>query len=341
MIGKDQNFVKVSYAELQRATNGFSSHNLIGSGGFGSVYMGTMDHIWQKIIAIKVLDLQRRGGSKSFEAECRALRNVRHRNLVRILTSCASVDHEGNDFKALVFEYMPNGNLDKWLHQQSTFDNDGRKNLTIIQRMNIIIDVAFALDYLHNRGPVPIVHCDLKPSNVLLDEDMVARVSDFGLARLLVETTTQSSQTSTSSVVLKGTIGYAAPEYGAANQVSIEGDVYSYGIILLEMFTGKRPTDEMFNEGLNIHAFVGAALPERAMDIVDPYLLLQEEDDEVQECFRHKRSITKHESECIVSLLKIGLLCSEESPTERMQIAQALNDLCAIRDIFLKSATDK
>ncbi|KAI0524081.1 hypothetical protein KFK09_003445 [Dendrobium nobile] len=327
---KDHNHVQVSYAELRRATNGFSSHNLIGRGSFGSVYIGNLDHNWQKSIAIKVLNLQQKGASKSFELECKALRSVRHRNLVRILTSCSSINHEGNDFKALVFEYMSNGNLDKWLHQQSIFDNDRPKKLSIIQRMNIIIDVASAVDYLHNYGPIPIVHCDLKPSNVLLDEDMVAHVSDFGLARLLIDTTKQSSQTSTSSIALKGTIGYAAP-----------GDVYSFGIILLELFTGKRPIDEIFNEGLTLHLFVKASLPERAMDIVDPYLLLQEEDDEVGEGLRRMRVVSKSELDCIISVLTVGLHCSEESPTERIPITQAFNELYAIRNIFLKSSNDR
>ncbi|KAI0524086.1 hypothetical protein KFK09_003450 [Dendrobium nobile] len=340
-LDKDQSHVQVSYAELRRATNGFSSHNLIGRGSFGSIYIGNLDHNWQKSIAIKVLNLQQRGASKSFELECKALRNVRHRNLVRILTSCSSINHEGSDFKALVFEYMSNGNLDKWLHQPSIFDNDIPKKLTIIQRMNTIIDVASAIDYLHNHGPIPIIHCDLKPSNVLLDEDMVAHVSDFGLARLLIDTTKQSSQTSTSSIAFKGTTGYAAPEYGVANQISVEGDVYSFGIILLELFTGRRPIDETFHEGLTLHLFVKASLPERAMDIVDPYLLLQEEDDEVGEGLRHMRVVSKFELDCIVSMLKVGLHCSEESPTERIQIAQAFNELYSIRNIFLKSSNDR
>ncbi|KAI0524096.1 hypothetical protein KFK09_003460 [Dendrobium nobile] len=303
-LDKDQSHVQVSYAELRRATNGFSSHNLIGRGSFGSVYIGNLDHNWQKSIAIKVLNLQQRGASKSFELECKALRNVRHRNLVRILTSCSSINHEGSDFKALVFEYMSNGNLDKWLHQPSIFDNDIPKKLTIIQRMNTIIDVASAVDYLHNHGPIPIVHCDLKPSNVLLDEDMVAHVSDFGLARLLIDTTKQSSQTSTSSIAFKGTIGYAAPEYGAANHISVEGDVYSFGIILLELFTGRRPIDETFHECLTLHLFVKGSLPERAMDIVDPYLLLQEEDDEVGEGLRHMRV----EFPCLTWIAAVQLL---------------------------------
>ncbi|PKU63546.1 putative LRR receptor-like serine/threonine-protein kinase [Dendrobium catenatum] len=340
-LEKDHNHVQVSYAELRRATNGFSSHNLIGRGSFGSVYIGNLDHNWQKSIAIKVLNLQQRGASKSFELECKALRNVRHRNLVKILTSCSSINHEGNDFKALVFEYMSNGNLDKWLHQPSIFDNNRPKKLTIIQRINILIDVASAVDYLHNHGPIPIVHCDLKPSNVLLDEDMVAHVSDFGLARLLIDTTKQSSQTSTSSIALKGTIGYAAPEYGAANNISVEGDVYSFGIILLELFTGRRPIEETFNEGLTLHLFVKASLPERAMDIVDPYLLLQEEDDEVGEGLRRMKVVSKFELDCIISVLTVGLHCSEESPTERIQMAQAFNELNAIRNIFLKSSNDR
>lgn len=200
---------KVSYEMLLKATNGFSSDNLIGEGGFGSVYRGILDQD-DTVVAIKVLNLQTRGASKSFVAECEALRNVRHRNLLKIITSCSSVDFQGNEFKALVYEFMPNGSLEMWLHRNSEIDSrqDEPRHLDLLQRIDIAIDVASALDYLHNHSHMPIIHCDLKPSNILLDSNMTAHVGDFGLARLSPELTNFSQS---SSVGLKGTIGYAPP----------------------------------------------------------------------------------------------------------------------------------
>lgn len=196
---------QVSYKKLHQATEGFSPKNLIGSGGFGSVYKGTFDSD-EKVVAIKVLNLQKEGASKSFMAECNVLRSIRHRNLVKILTCCSSTDYKGNDFKALVFEFMANGSLDKWLHPEKGGEN---LSLNLLQRLNIAIDAAFALHYLHYECEQPIVHCDLKPSNILLDSDMVAHVSDFGLSRLVA--TNKVRQNKTSTIGLKGTVGYAAP----------------------------------------------------------------------------------------------------------------------------------
>jgi serine/threonine protein kinase len=122
---------------------------------------------------------------------------------------CSSIDHRGNDFKALIFEFMPNGNLESWLHPNACM-NRPFKSLSIIQRLNIAIDVAIALDYLCDHGPVPIVHCDLKPSNVLLDYEMTAHVGDFGLASL-VRSDTMTSQPVPSTSGIKGSIGYIPP----------------------------------------------------------------------------------------------------------------------------------
>jgi len=156
------------------------------------------------------LNLQQHGASQSFAAECETLRCVRHRNLAKILTVCSSVDFRGNDFKAVVFEFLPNGSLERWLHQ--SVEEDGEyKVLDLVQRLDISIDVASALEYLHQHKPLPIIHCDLKPSNILLDDDMVAHVGDFGLARFYHEDSNDTSEKSSAWARMRGTIGYAAP----------------------------------------------------------------------------------------------------------------------------------
>ncbi|XP_024028207.1 probable LRR receptor-like serine/threonine-protein kinase At3g47570 [Morus notabilis] len=246
---------------------------LIGIGSFSSVYKGILDQK-ENPIAVKVLNLQQKGADKSFIAECNALRSVRHRNLVKILTCCSSIDYNGNEFKALVFEYMSNGSLEKWFHPMNNDENHSTR-LNLLQRLNISMDVASAIHYLHDDCDQPIIHCDLKPSNVLLDNEMVAHVTDFGFARLISNTTSfLNAQTSTTG--MKGTIGYVAREYGMGGGPSREGDVYSYGILVLEMFTGKRPTDEMFKDDFNLHNFVRTALPEKLVEIVDSSLLPRE-----------------------------------------------------------------
>ncbi|URE00417.1 LRR receptor-like serine threonine-protein kinase [Musa troglodytarum] len=310
---------RVSFAELLRATNEFSPANLIGVGSFGSVYRGIMDWEDHKDVAVKVLNLQQTGAVRSFMAECEALRNVRHRNLVKILTSCSGVDFGGNDFKALVFEFLPNGSLDEWLHPPERDERGSSRTLSLRQRLNISIDVASALDYLHHHVPTPIVHCDLKPSNVLLDDDMVACVGDFGLARFVGK----SSERWTNSVTLKGSIGYAAPEYGMGHKVSVQGDVYSCGMLLLEMFTAKRPTDDRFKEGLNLHHYVERALAKHVVEIIDPNLLSGEGEAEAVDC--------------IASVLRVGVLCSKGSPKERMQTEDVIRELHNIKDAFLGS----
>jgi len=199
----------ISYGDIRLATNNFSSANMVGKGGFGSVYKGVFNistyESQTTTLAVKVLDLQQSKASQSFSAECEALKNVRHRNLVKVITSCSSTDYKGDDFKALVLQFMPNGNLEMNLYQE---DLASGSSLTLLQRLNIAIDVASAMDYLHHDCDPPIVHCDLKPGNVLLDEDMVAHVADFGLARFLSQ---NPSEKHNSTLELKGSIGYIAP----------------------------------------------------------------------------------------------------------------------------------
>ncbi|PPD77686.1 hypothetical protein GOBAR_DD25391 [Gossypium barbadense] len=183
---------RISHAELSRATNGFEESNMLGSGSFGYVYKGRLSDGME--VAIKVFNLQTEGAFRSFDIECDAMRNIVHRNIVKVITCCSSVD-----FKALVLDYMSNGNLEKWLHSEICF-------LDIIQRVDIMIDVAGAIEHLHNGHPTPIIHCDIKPRNILLDEDMVAHVGDFGVAKLLGEGEVMK-QTMTLA-----TIGYMAQE---------------------------------------------------------------------------------------------------------------------------------
>ncbi|CAL4906524.1 unnamed protein product [Urochloa decumbens] len=306
----------VSYNDIFKATDGFSSVNLIGKGTFGAVYKATMRYENQQTVAIKVLDLKQHGASKTFFSECEALRNIRHRNLIKVCSSCSSTDHNGNDFKALIFEFMPNGSLEKWLHTRTCTDSPFEA-LSLIQRMDIAIDVATALIYLHHHGTVPIVHCDLKPSNVLLDEEMVAHVGDFGLAKFLVQEGMMLSQSAT-SMGIKGTIGYIPPEYGMGGQASIQGDVYSYGILLLEIFTGMSPTDEMFRDGLNLPKLAEMSFPEKIMEIVDRKLMLTDVGE--QEVY-----------ECLLLVTKCAILCCKESPNERISMENVAKELNSAR----------
>ncbi|XP_043710598.1 probable LRR receptor-like serine/threonine-protein kinase At3g47570 [Telopea speciosissima] len=333
----DDWFLKISYKELFQATRGFSSANFIGSGSFGSVYKGIIGQD-ETIVAVKVLNLHNPRVYKSFMVECKALRNIRHRNLIKILTLCSSLDSKGKDFKALVYEFMPNGSLDDWLHLLVEAHNHSR-NLSLLQRLNIAIDVASALDYLHYNCYASIVYCDLKPSNVLIDSDMTAHVSDFGLARLLLEPNDNSSETQTSTIGIKGSIGYAAPEYGMGGKATIQGDVFSYGILLLEMFTGKRPTDQMFTDDLNLHNFATSALPVHVMQILDPTLIPKEEQsEEIEEVAINRTEGPSHKTDqlqdCITSIIEIGIQCSMESPRERMNINDVGRGLHLIKRKF-------
>ncbi|KAL8048689.1 hypothetical protein ABFS82_07G082800 [Erythranthe guttata] len=310
-------FLRLSYSDLLKATGGFAETSLIGVGSFGSVYKGILDD-GMKTIAVKVLNLVVRGASKSFMAECYALRDIRHRNLVKILSVCESIDFQGNDFKAIVYEFKSNGSLDNWLYYNGEQESDPQlRNLDLIERLNIAFDVAQALEYLHCGTESTIVHGDLKPSNVLLDQDMVACVGDFGLAKII--SSILPTQESSSTIGIKGTFGYVPPEYGMSNSISTKGDVYSYGILVLEMFTNKRPTDDSFNDHVNLHNFVNAAFPDGIMEIVDPYMQ------------KGPHENNSKMEKCMSSIMRIGLSCSKELPSDRMSMKDVVKELHKIK----------
>ncbi|GKA69582.1 leucine-rich repeat protein, partial [Tanacetum coccineum] len=250
----NERLLKVSYNELLKATNGFSTENLIGEGGFSSVYKGILDSDDDRFVAIKVLHLQNRGALKS------------------------------NDFNAMVYEFMSNGCVHDWL-RSSTHTS----KLNLLQKINILRDDATALDYLHNHCQTTIVH-DLNQN---------------------------------SSTRVKGTIGYAPPEYGLGSEMTSIGDVYSFGILLLEVMTGKNQTDDMFNEGLSLHKFAYMALPDHVIDVIDnDAIVLQTEVN------------AKKVDECMAATIKIGVSCSVDSPPQRMKIEIVVNELQRILDVL-------
>ncbi|TVU25342.1 hypothetical protein EJB05_27834 [Eragrostis curvula] len=310
-------FLKITFKDLAEATDQFSESNLIGRGRYGSVYKARL-HGETDFVAVKTFNMETRGANRSFVAECEALRSLRHRNLVPILTACSSIDSGGNDFKALVYEFMPNGCLDLWLYPK---EDGAQSYLALAQRLTISLDIANALEYLHHSSQRPIVHYDLKPGNILLSSDMTACISDFGLARFF------DNPSTTSTVAVKGTIGYIAPEYAAGGQVMAPGDVYAFGVILLEMFTGKRPTDDMFNDGLSIVSFVEASFPDHMLEIVDAQL--KEEIDD----FGDKESM-ETVVDCVRSVLRIGLSCTCRLPNQRMNMREVALKLQAIRESY-------
>ncbi|XP_010051570.3 putative receptor-like protein kinase At3g47110 [Eucalyptus grandis] len=291
----------ISYRELCLATNNFSESNLLGAGSFSSVYKGTLANGID--IAVKLLNLHIEGALKSFDAECDAFRMIRHRNLVKVISTCTNAN-----LRALVLQYVPCGSLEKWMYSNNY-------NLDLHQRVKIMVDVATAIEYLHHGQPKPIVHCDLKPSNILLNEDLVAQVSDFGIAKILAE---NKLETQTQTL---GTIGYIAPEYGSEGKVSTKGDVYSFGILLLEVITGKKPTGEMFNADVSLRQWVGAAIRERVLDIVDSKILHTKHEDPV---------LSKFHS-IVLLILELGLECSKDLPEERMDMKTVVVKLNKIK----------
>ncbi|KAH7292324.1 hypothetical protein KP509_29G061800 [Ceratopteris richardii] len=227
---------KLSFANLLEATNGFSSDAIIGSGGFGEVYKGTLEG--GTLVAIKKLAHGVCQGDREFLAEMETIGKIKHRNLVPLIGYC-KVGLE----RLLVYEFMEGGSLEKRLHGSCESGGDesnhssGDCALSWDVRKRIALGTARGLHFLHHRCIPHIIHRDLKSSNVLLDDTLEARVSDFGMARLV-----SAADTHKSVSALVGTPGYFPPEYMQSFRCTTKGDVYSFGIVLLELITGRRPT---------------------------------------------------------------------------------------------------
>ncbi|KAK9054838.1 hypothetical protein SSX86_025917 [Deinandra increscens subsp. villosa] len=212
--------------DLELATNRFSKDNVIGEGGYGVVYRGTL--VNRNPVAVKKLLNNLGQAEKEFRVEVEAIGHVRHKNLVRLLGYCIEGTH-----RMLVYEYVNNGNLEQWLH--GAMRQHGY--LTWEARTKVLLGTAKALAYLHEAIEPKVVHRDIKSSNILIDDEFNAKVSDFGLAKLL------GAGKSHITTRVMGTFGYVAPEYANTGLLNEKSDVYSFGVVLLESITGRDPVD--------------------------------------------------------------------------------------------------
>ncbi|KAM0843549.1 hypothetical protein ACQ4PT_057630 [Festuca glaucescens] len=311
---------RISQRELSEATGGFDQSRLIGAGRFGRVYGGTLRDGTR--VAVKVLDPMTGGGevSWSFKRECHVLRWTRHRNLVRVITTCSQPD-----FHALVLPWMTNGSLESRLYPCNGGLDHGMDLKWLVA---IASNVAEGITYLHHYAPVRIIHCDLKPSNVLLDDDMTAVVADFGIARLVKdigddEITGFADPCNSIAGLLQGSVGYIAPEYGLGGHPSTEGDVYSFGVMLLELITGKRPTDVLFQEGLTLHDWVRRHHPHDVAAIIAQSWLAAMD----------AMLSAVQAGQVVVELTDLGIACTEYSPLVRPTMVEVCHAIALLKDL--------
>ncbi|EEF51931.1 L-type lectin-domain containing receptor kinase S.1 [Ricinus communis] len=215
---------RFSYEELTQATNGFSKDQLLGSGGFGKVYRGTLSNNTE--IAVKCVNHDSKQGLREFMAEISSMGRLQHKNLVQMRGWC----RKSNELM-LVYDYMPNGSLDRYIF------NSTNKSLNWQKRRQILSDVAEGLNYLHHGWDQVVIHRDIKSSNILLDSEMRGRLGDFGLAKLY----SHNEVPNTTRVV--GTLGYLAPELATLAAPTAASDVYSFGVVILEVACGRRPIE--------------------------------------------------------------------------------------------------
>ncbi|KAJ8631772.1 hypothetical protein MRB53_025095 [Persea americana] len=284
---------RFSYKELKTATKGFHNKELLGFGGFGRVYRGTLLKSKTQV-AVKRISHESRQGIREFVAEIASIGRLRHRNLVQLQGWC----RRRGDLM-LVYDYMCNGSLDKYL-----FD-DPRLILSWNQRLNIIKGVATGLLYLHEGWEQVVIHRDVKASNVLLDGDMNGRLGDFGLARLYEH----GSNPNTTHVV--GTLGYLAPELTRTGKATTATDVFSFGALLLEVVCGRRPVEPSApaEEVVLVEWVWEKWGGGRLMEVVD------------------KRMRGDYRVEEVEMVLKLGLLCSHPVAGERPALREVVRNL--------------
>ncbi|KAL3740613.1 hypothetical protein ACJRO7_021828 [Eucalyptus globulus] len=227
--------LQYDFATIQVATDNFSHQNKLGEGGFGEVFQGRLTNGQQ--IAVKRLSQDSGQGVGEFKNEVLLVAKLQHRNLVRMLGFCL----EGEE-KLLVYEFVPNKSLDYFL-----FDPEKSKQLDWSRRYKIVCGIARGMLYLHEDSRLRIIHRDLKASNILLDSEMIPKISDFGMARIVVVDQTQAN---TNKIV--GTFGYMSPEYAMHGQFSVKSDVYSFGVLLLELISGKKNSFFYQSDGAKI-----------------------------------------------------------------------------------------
>ncbi|MQL81548.1 hypothetical protein Taro_014010 [Colocasia esculenta] len=286
-----------TYGHLARATRHFSSANLLGKGGFGSVYRGHLSNP-PSVVAVKKLSATSKQGEREYFAEICTIGRLRHRNLVQLQGWC----HSGKGL-LLVYQFMSNGSLDRHI-TAGTLDWPTRHR--------ILLGLAFALLYLHEECGGTVVHRDVKPNNVLLDADFQAHLGDFGLARLV-----HSAERTTSTTKLAGTIGYLAPEYGYTGKATPESDVFSYGIVVLEVICGRR----------SLLGYEDNNLPDHVWDLYASGELLQAVDPRLEGGF---------DEEGVTRALLMGLMCAHPSPAYRPKMRKVVNILDNSREPLME-----
>ncbi|PWA94895.1 leucine-rich repeat transmembrane protein kinase [Artemisia annua] len=281
--------------QIKAATKNFDVLNKLGEGGFGAVYKGTLSD--GTIIAVKQLSSKSRQGTREFVNEIGMISALQHPNLVKLYGCCV----EGNQL-SLVYEYMENNCLSRALFGR---DKVSKPKLTWPVRLKICLGIARGLVYLHEGSQLKIVHRDIKTSNVLLDKNLNAKISDFGLAKLNDDGNTHISTR------IAGTIGYMAPEYAMRGYLTAKADVYSFGIVALEIVSGKSNTNYRPKEDFVYLLDWAYVLQERGclLELVDPDLG------------------SEYSSEEAMTILNVALLCTNASPTLRPTMSQALNML--------------
>lgn len=246
---------RFSLEELAKATSNFDSKNEIGVGGFGRVFYGLLEN--GKQVAIKRASASSKQGSLEFRNEVMLLSRLHHRNLVHLEGFC-----EEDELQILVYEFVPNGNLHTHL-----FQKEADHSFDWLRRLDVAVGIAQGLDYLHSFADPPVIHRDVKPSNILLDNNLVAKLADFGLSK-----STLGFETHVSTAPA-GTAGYIDPQYFWRRQLTTASDVYGFGVVLLELITGQKAIDDNRTEEHNLVEWVkGKLKTEGLASIVDPRL---------------------------------------------------------------------